>query len=257
MIFALFLLVALAGCDSNSGLTKGERMSFALCSAGISDPCKVQTSAWTEQYKIIVFGSLEPDINQTIADFLNQESDMKAVVANSDKCINDDMLSHFNVVVDYDHNGTPPDQEAALQKFAAAGGRVIALHHSIYDACGPMYIKHALYGSYLPVTSAQGIYHLVDEFINGPYQVILTDPGNPVFNTLATDGTVHYKSTLVPEGDYPYHTINVSDERYLEITFVKNDLHILLSTIFNGTNYDIGWYRNEGLGKYIITRWVI
>lgn len=193
-------------------------------------------------YNILVFGSLEPDINQHIADFLNEETDMVAVASTNDEDVSAGNLGNYNVVIDYDHDGMSDGMQQSLADFVAVGGKLIGLHHAIYDPPNTMAIKHELYGAYLPSHCCR----VEPE----PYQVILVDPSNAVFDTLETSGTVSYGSNLVTETVYPYYELPVLDERYTEIVFLQDSgVHILLSTIFGETSYDIGWYRASGNGK--------
>lgn len=193
------------------------------------------------EFFILVFGSLEPEINQTIADFLNLETDMSVDTTSDDTDINSDNLQNYNVVIDYDHDTINSSQEEALREFVSGGGKLIGLHHAIYDPEEIMLIKREIYGAYLPFHCCQ----VEPE----AYQVILTSPDSPVFEGLETTGTILYSSDFISLGTYPFFELPVLDERYTEIVFLEDKgVNILLSTIFEGTNYDIGWYREEGEG---------
>ena len=150
-------ITSFTACDvKNNNDVERMRKLFIICSA-TDGPCNVQIPTGPQTYKIIVFGSREPLTNQTIADFLNQQSDMIAVATNSDNCLTDSVLSNFNVAVDYDHNGMLPEPQDALKRFVTNGGRIIALHHSIFEPCVSMPVKHDSYGAYINIQSARGI----------------------------------------------------------------------------------------------------
>lgn len=228
------ILVILSSCDHDND---GPDTTLRICDLDVA----TEVAGRTEAYRVLVFGSLEPAINQEIADFLNAQPDIFAQPTDADLCVIPENLVHFNVVIDYDHDGLAPEQEIALAEFAALGGKIIALHHAIYDPLDFMFIKREIYGATLPSHCCD-----VEE---EPYQVIMTDPLHPVFDSLPSIGTVTYGSALVPEDDYPFYELLALDERYSLITFQEGgNVNILLSTIFAGGNYDIGWWRTEGAG---------